>query len=321
MTNLPDAPLQPWDDDGAVCFGTYRGELAVYPIDDRFGRFERARAQKRWLWCGVMNTEIAVALAIVRTGYAANVFCWVYDRGRGEFLQDVSRVLPRPAVSVAGTPAGGVIAAYQGLVEKIDVRRHEKVWRIDGRVGDASIDLELVEATVPVTAICPSAAGAEALNVTTKRTMVASGSIRVGTHRVDVRDAIGMIDHTHGMLSRETVWQWAIGSGRFTDDDSPVSFNLVASFNDGLENTIWLDGEPTHAGFATFDIPEEHGSPWRVTSDRVDLVMGPDAFRAQELDLGLIESDYLQPLGTWRGTIDGRAIIADGVGELHRSVW
>ena len=70
-----------------------------------------------------------------------------------------------------------------------------------------------------------------------------------------------------------------------------------------------------------FEVPEDESGPWRVFNDRIDLVMNPEALRSQELDLGVVASDYLQPLGEWHGTIDGRDVMLRGVAELHRSVW
>lgn len=285
----------------------------------RFGRLARIRAQKRWQWCGIMHDDVAVGMAIVRTGYAANVFFWVFDRRKAEFLQDTSRVLPSFAVDVADTPASGCVARYTALVEQLEITRDRTRWRIEGRVGDGHIDVEFDEQATPCTAICP--AGDDRLNTTRKQALAtATGVVRVGTERFRIDGAHALLDHSHGMLAGETIWQWAIGAGAFTSG-GPVGFNLVASFNDGLENAIWLDGEPTSAGLVEFEIPEDHNGLWRVFNDRVDLSMHPEALRAQELDLGVVASDYLQPLGEWHGTIDGRELRALGVAELHRSVW
>lgn len=324
MTLLPEAPPSPWNEDGDALVGTYRGECASAPFDDVYGRLARVRAQKRWLWCGAMAPDVAVGLAIVRTGYVANVFCWVFDRARGEFLQDTSRVLPRAAVDVARSPGSGLIARYRALVEGFAVHREGDIWRIDGAVGDTHLDLEIRESAAPSTAICPVPGTDEPrrINVTRKQAIAeVNGSVRVGTRRIQLSGAAGLLDHSHGMLAGETVWQWAIGGGRFLDDGSRVGFNVVASFNDGLENTIWIDGEPSFAGLVDFEIPDERTESWAVVGDRLDLRLVPEGLRAQELDLGVVASDYLQPLGTWRGTIDGRDVELDGVAELHRSVW
>ncbi len=324
MTDLPDAPPLPWHDDGAPILGTFRGECGALPFDLRFGRLERVRSQKRWLWCGVMAPDVAVGLAIVRTGYAANIFCWVFDRQSREFLQDTTRVMPVVSGVVANTPPQrGLVGRYRGVLEGFKVERDGAEWRIEGTIDDAHLDVKIVEIGPPSTAICPVPGSVDGyINVTRKHAQAtAQGVVRVGDRRIPLGDASGFLDHSHGMLARETVWQWAIGAGQFDDGGEPVGFNLVASFNEGLENTIWVGGQPTAAGRVEFDVPDEPHGPWRVVNDRVDLVLEPEGVRAQNLDLSVVVSDYQQPLGVWRGTIDGRAVTAHGVAEFHRSVW
>lgn len=323
MPTLSPAPATPWTTSGAPCFGTYSGECDEAPFHHWYKRVDRARAQKRWQWCGVLADDVALGVAIVRTGYAANVFCWVFDRARGEFRQDISRVLPRVAVEVSDVPGRHqTVARYRGLVEGVEMRRGAAAWQVSGSVGDVRFDLEIEEQAAPMTAICPVAGSADRVNVTRKQVLAtARGTVRAQTSRYTLEGAPALLDHSHGMLNRETVWQWAIGAGRFEDDGSAVGFNLVAQFNDSLENAIWTDGEPSFAGPAEFMIPQGRTAPWRVVGERFDLELSPEGLRAQELDLGLVVSDYLQPLGEWRGQIDGRAVRATGVAELHRSVW
>lgn len=319
--SLPDAPATPWDPSGKPEFGTYVGECVDIPAEAWFSRLDRIRRQKRWLWIGFVGDEVAVGAAIVRTGYAANVFCWVFDRLTGEFVQDVSRVLPRPAAEVAETPSVGRVARYRALFEGFEVHRDLDVWTLDGTIGDVRMEIEITEHALPVTAICDVAkSDGRHANITRKQTIAhATGSVRAGVRRFDV-SAPAFIDHSHGMLTGETVWQWAIGSGE-TADGRQIGFNFVDSFNDGLENAIWRDGTPSFAGPANFTVPDELGEPWRVAGESFELQLQPEGVRAQELDLGVIASDYLQPLGVWRGEFDGVEFTGVGVAEFHRSVW
>jgi hypothetical protein len=65
-------------------------------------------------------------------------------------------------------------------------------------------------------------------------------------------------------------------------------------------------------------------SAWRVRSadGSVDLSFAPEGYRAQNIDLKLISSRYVQPFGTFSGTLGGVAI-ADvaGVTEDHVARW
>ena len=318
---MPDAPSQPWGEDGELTFGTFVGECTALPIDQRFGATARVRAQKRWVWIGAMTPELAVGMAIVRTGYAANVFLWLFDRKHRQFLHDITRVVPRPTVDVAATPPRrGIVAKYHAIVERLTVQRDADLWRVQGSVGDARVDLEVREMAVPATAICPTPQPGH-LNVTRKQaTATVTGTVRAGTTRLRIKNGFGMIDHSHGMMERETRWQWAIGNGRFASGE-PVGFNVVTEFNDSLENVVWIDGRPDVAGFVDFEAPTERRDPWYLRGERLELEMHAEGYREQVLDLGLVASDYVQPLGTWRGTIDGRDASLHGVAELHRSVW
>lgn len=318
------APERAWDEDGLPAIGTWRGELESLSYDDWTG-LDRVKRQKRWLWCGAMTDEVAVGAAIVRTGYAANVFVWVFDRTAHEFLEDVSRVLPPPAASVADYPNDGHVARYRGLLEGLSVERDGSRWNLAGRIADVRLDLEIDERAEPITAICPVPRTAEesdqnvqqSINVTRKQARAAcSGAIRVGTRRIAV-DGAGFLDFSHGMLARETIWNWAIGAGT-TASGKEIGFNLVSQFNEGLENVVWTEGGPRYVGPVRFDTADE---TWSVQGNGIELSLGIAAIRSQDLDLGLVVSEYVQPLGPWRGTIDGESFEGAGVAEYHRSVW
>ena len=316
---LPDAPDSVWDDEGHARFGTWGGELMSLSYEDWQG-IDRVKREKRWLWLGFFSEELAAAIAIVRTGYAANVFVWVFDRKAGKFLEDVTRVLPGPAAVVADIPAdSGEIARYRAVLEGFRVQRDGTKWRVFGRIADVRLDVELVEEADPVTAICPVGTGGPRswVNVTRKQAVArTSGTVRAGTHNLSA-NGHGFIDFSHGMLARETVWRWGIGSGSLADGRR-VGFTLVADFNDSLENVLWIDGTPRAVGPVTFDTSAE---AWAVTGDGLELELEREGTRSQNLDLGLVVSEYVQPLGRWTGTIDGQAFEGVGVAEFHRSVW
>jgi hypothetical protein len=283
---------------------------------------QRVRRQKRWLWFGAIADDVAIGAAIVRTGYAANVFCWAFDRNQPQFREDVSRVLPRPTVAVARTAASDQVGRYRGLFEDLRVMRDEDVWTIDGHVGDVRLQVRIEERAVPVTAVCPVEGVDRGVNVTRKQACaVMSGTVRAGSLRTELDDAPAFIDHSHGMLAGETIWQWAIGHVR-TDEGRPIGLNLVASFNDAMENVLWIDGVPHLAGPVQFEFdPDAFDAPWRVTGDDLDLTLEVEGIRTQTLDLGVVASEYVQPIGRWTGTIHGSDVSGVGVAEHHRSVW
>ncbi len=318
---MKPAPDVAWNDAAEPRFGTWRGELQSLDFSDH-SNLERIRREKRWLWCSGFTDAVAWGLAIVRTGYAGNVFFWAFDRASGEFLEDVSRILPPPAVSVADWPSDGTVAKFRGLFEGIEVTREGEAWNVSGTIADCRLDMTIEESADPITAICPvvdaSHDGNRPLMNATRKQVGAQvrGDLRIG-ERHEAIAGVALLDYSHGMLARETVWRWAIASGRM-EDGREVGFNLVADFNGSLENVVWVDGEPRSAGRANF---EESDEAWTVEAEGVSAALHCEAVRSQTLDLGLVVSDYRQPLGTWSGTVDGVAFRGVGVAEFHRSVW
>ncbi|HEY6760128.1 MAG TPA: DUF2804 family protein [Baekduia sp.] len=126
----------------------------------------------------------------------------------------------------------------------------------------------------------------------------------------------GLIDDSAGYHARRTDWRWCAGVGE-DGDGRALAFNLVAGVHDaptGSERTLWVDGaarELPPAAFAddlstvTFD-------------DGAVLVFGEEARRARSDDFKLMASDYVQPFGTFSGTLPGGVRVARGWGVMER---
>src|SRR5205807_7483748 len=76
----------------------------------------------------------------------------------------------------------------------------------------------------------------------------ARGEVRVAGARFDLEGHHGVLDHTAGLLARETTWLWASASG------ARVGLNLVDGFNGPVENALWLDGQLIPVGEALFQL-------------------------------------------------------------------
>jgi hypothetical protein len=104
-----------------------------------------------------------------------------------------------------------------------------------------------------------------------------------------------------------------------------VAANLVAGFNEGLENAIWIEGRPRPVGPATFAHDPAHPTaPWRVTTadGGVDLSLRVEALREEEVDLGFAASRFVQPIGAYSGRIgDYEVRDLPGVAEDHVARW
>lgn len=318
--------------DGSPAFGTYRGacdstnlrarERGVGPV----GQFLR---EKRWQWFSAADDALAVGGAIVDAGPLGSVFCWVVDRRREELVVDASRLVPSPALTLSDVPGSGDVASVRFGRRPLTVAREGSSVAVRGAVADLELDLELESPPAgAVTAICPVDGGPQAaLNVTQKELAGrASGTVVVDDDEHTVTDGVGLLDYTHGLLGRETRWKWGFCVG-VDEDGTPFGFNLVSGHNDGLENVIWHDGEQRALGAATVERPGEGDASrdeWRITTDDgvVDARLAVEAERVANTNLGVVASQYRQPVGRWSGRIGDREVDgAYGVAEDHRAKW
>jgi hypothetical protein len=104
-----------------------------------------------------------------------------------------------------------------------------------------------------------------------------------------------------------------------------VGFNVVKNFNDELENVLWLDGEPRELGSTELSLPGADGEEigrLSTPDGQVNLQFDPLGARSEELDFGVMASDYHQPIGHWSGTLAGKEVSElVGVCEDHYSRW
>ena len=318
MEEPPQSPVP----DGEPALGTHAGRFPDTDLrlsDRGVGRVRRLLSEKRWQWFGAFDGTLAVGGAVVDTGPLGTAFLWVADREAGGLLVDADVVVPSPLVTVSTAPASGVVAAVDLPRRRLRITRTDDAVAVDGRFGGADLALAAnTDERAAVSAVCPVADRDGGVNVTQKETCVPFEShVAVdGTHAFD---GVGALDYTHGLLARETTWEWAIGNCT-ADDGTAVGFNVVSGFNEGYENAVWVDGEPRAVGAATV---EADGGEWHVRTEcgTVDATLTVEARREEDIDVGVLVSRYDQPLGRWRGTVAGREVGGVGVAEHHRARW
>jgi hypothetical protein len=328
---LEAAPAQVHDAGGRARLGTWRGacrsvELDVIAQTKGLGRVGQLLRQKRWQWFGILAEDVAIGGAMVRAGYASQVFFWICDRDSGELVFDQSATLPGPAVRVTQTPYHGDIATLWAPGSRFRISRDGDDVTIGGNFREFDLFARMrAPAGPPITAICPQKG--DLVNVTQKQVgFEVNGALRLGdrTWHLGGAETVGLLDYTHGLIAYDTSWLWAIGAG--TDVlGRRVGFNLISGFNGGLESVIWVDGEPYWVGNVTFrHNPLLPSAPWYVFSQDglVDLKLKVEATREETVDYRVVQSRYAQPIGTWTGTIAGVALEhCVGVAEDHHARW
>jgi len=347
---LPAAPAGVADEAGAPRFGTYQGCVSTANLGQLSGRWQlgfpaRVLQHKRWLYTFVATPEVAAFFAVSDLSYTSNAFVLAVDLRDKKVLVDRGYLgLPGPLVKVSDEPAEGLAVSFVGPNGRLsasrpagDARYHHSVdlmRLLPYPKRELSWQGELLAAGgAPALTVISPVAGGGVVNLTQKWAgMLAFGKLEAAGRSYNLDGGVGGLDYTHGYLARHTAWRWAFACGRLADG-TPLGLNLVEGFNEGdetaNENALWVGRElfplpRVHFEFNKADVLDE----WKVTcSDgSIDLRFRPIGAHREERDLMLVKSHFVQPVGTWKGsvTVGGRKVDFDqvpGVTEDQDILW
>jgi hypothetical protein len=304
-------------------FGTYRG--ATGPVDwAGYGGPRRRGAWKRWHYVSIAGPELVAAVAVVDLGWVGNAFGYLFDRIRGRLLADASAMgLPRRAAHVSDRPAAGARTAFGSRAATVALARDGGApgrWHLAARFDGLSLDAVLEE-SAPVATLCAIAPVPGGVADCTHKTpcLAAGGVAAAGDRTFDLGDHWASLDHTSGLLARDTDWRWVSATG------PEVAFNLTEGFTAPAENALWHGGRLERLGPVRVEFDADAPmAPWRISDEAgaVDLAFRPEGMRRQDTNLGLARSRYVQPVGTFSGRI-GPVEVEDlaGVTEDHTARW
>ena len=327
MNPAPSSLLQA----GTPAFGRYAGRLQRFDwtgLQPRSGWLWRRLHHKRWHYVGLGNERVFIGVAIVDVGWTCTAFAYLFDRRRRTLLADWSQDgLPGLQAQVSDEPLAGAQAWFRGAGARLSLR-HEAgdVLRltVSTRALRLEAELGLQDMAPPLLAIGPIDGGrAHATQKTTA--LPVRGWAEAGGQRFGLDDAWAAVDASNGLLARETAWRWASAHA------PGIGFNLQDGYFGSQENVLWLGGQPIALGAAQFAFDATRPmDPWRVHTDDglLDLVFTPEGARRQDRNLGFAASHYVQPIGTFAGTVRANAESTPrevrgllGVTEDHRSRW
>lgn len=236
------------------------------------------RPLKRWRYVGLYGDAMMLCAADVRIGGLPQGFWATWDRTD---LRE--KTIFRP----------GAVTLHDDAV----------------RFGPAELTLEPAGAPMAVT----SAHGGSYI-WTRKQPVRARG-------RVDGREVelYGLIDDSAGYHARRTDWRWCAGVGVGAGGEQ-LCFNIVDGVHDaphGSERTVWVDGAPQELPPAVF-ADDLSAITFPDDPDGAVLRFAEEARRARSDNFGLIASDYVQPFGTFSGTLPGGIAVARGWGVMER---
>lgn len=313
--------------------GRYRGRVAHVDWTDLHTARQRSALwrrlhHKRWQYVGIGSGDLFIGVAIVDLGWCCSSFAYLFDRRERRLLADWSQEgLPGRSGGVSDAPVDGSHAWFRGRRAALSVQ-HVAGDQLQLRVDVPGLRIEAtlaLPASAPLLlAIGPIDGGAA--HATQKSSALATtGWAEAQGRRFELDQAFGSLDSSNGLLAHRTAWRWA------SAHSPEVGFNLQQGYFGDYENVLWLDGYLIALGAARFEFdPAQPLRPWHVHTDdaRLDLRFTPEGARQADLDLGLVASHYVQPVGTFDGWV--RAAPGDakrpvqgllGVTEDHRSKW
>ncbi len=336
---MPDMRLTDSPPDSARLKGIWQYGRYRHPIGDpaiaapgRLGRFRL----KEWHYTSVATPRWFFAFAAVNLGYAAKVFAYLVDRERPGERNEYSVLAPLArGLTFAPSSVRGETAWRAGR-DRLRAR-YQNGWQIEldlpfrsGRVSGA-FQVEDAEALALLFQL-PNNQPAYTHKASGLRT---TGGLTFGSQKVDLNDGTGTLDWTRSVALRETRWQWCSLAG-VAGTGERIGVNLSAQVYDdpsgiSLENGLWLGGKVHTLAGVDFQLPSNpRKETWKIHSksgNEVDLEFTPLGTREEQLNLGIIKSDFIQPYGNFRGLIrkDGNRPVdvtgLFGVVEKHLSVW
>ena len=318
-TPVPASVIDPRTD--APNFGVYQGAFTHFELGTRSLR-ARATQEKRWIYVTFVQAPYLVSVAIMDLGYVQNAFAFVHEEGKG-LVVDMPSQIGLPLVSAVR--CDGVhrvhahVRALSGTFTATE-RRGANVLEVSvttrGFSLRAQVDLSQAKNT-PLSVVARIPGGV--VDATEKRALLpVQGVATVNGTRVSLDGALAGFDITWGLLARQTAWNWAYFMGE-TEDGTPLAMNLTQGFV-GEPECVFFVGNELHAlGEGRFEFDRRNPlAPWRITTSRADcdLVFHPTALHRESLHVGPIESHFVQPVGTFSGSVR----IGDVTHTLTRAV-
>jgi len=238
------------------------------------------RPLKRWRYLGVYGPDVMLCVATARVGVVPVAWWAVWDRAARTLVESTHR-----------GHGGVVVGPGHAAVEE----------------GPVTFDLEWEE-TAPVEVVSPH--GGSYIWTAKQGGIGVRGTLTV-QEREFVIDAYGIVDDSAGYHARHTEWVWSAGVGRLTSGER-VAWNLVDGVHDlaaASERTVWVDGLPREVGAVDFaaDLSRVGG-----------LCFSAEATREHRENLLIMRSEYVQPFGTFSGTLPGGGELAEGYGVMER---
>jgi len=301
-----------------IPFGLYSRPVA--DISTTHWQSLRRGKRKTWMYAGAFSSRYYVGFAIADAGIVATAFAYIFDAQTGMFVEEKTTV-----------PFGFSSAFDPDLKTTWNLKKfsitHEGDKLICTYHGKRlQLKMTVVENGKGSSTIAP--AGDRPFHYTYKNLLLLT-QVEATVDGQDIKfdGNIGGIDFSKGYPPRHTFWNWA-SMNAVTESSLEFGVNLVADFNNSIENALWVNGEVSQLSQATFSYgrPAEK-SNWQVATldGTLSMEFKPLGMRGEDINAGFMMSRFKQPFGVFTGTVrlDGQnhKFTGYGVVEEHFAKW
>lgn len=284
------------------------------PMGRRLGALAKWRRYHQFQYFGIVSDELIGGCALADISLLGAGFVYLFHPASGRMLERQFRrplglgtvFSPRPNAGVCELRSGAnrLRLSNQGL------DKHLLVELDDGTRIEASFSEQQLQ---PMCICTPTAVNgwvyAQKVAGVRCRGQVHSA---LGDFDLAALEAFAHHDWSAGYMRPETNWNWACLSGAL--GGTRVGLNLSCGVNETSfsENCYWLDGALLPVGGVHFQFDRDDPlKPWHILSadGQVELQFHGHGLHREQLDLGLLASNFKQVFGRFQGTLrpPGRA--------------
>lgn len=306
-------------------YGTYQKRILdtnTNAWDGNKGWWSPRRWQRKaWIFFGAYTTDLVIGFAIIDAGYLAKAFCYVYQRHNDHYWE---QEYARPF---------GFGKSFQGDLEEpwqlgpYQMHQHQGTWQLSYACQNIQLQLTFTESTPGISAFCPSDKN-RPFHYTYKNLLLPTQIYYKNTDfEYQENHALGSLDYSKGYPPRHTRWNWTSFMGQL-EDGTPVGINAVHGFNQDLENALWVGDTIKCLGTMNYHCPNaplEEAWQMQAQDKQLELRLIPDGLRQENINLGLLKSQFKQVFGSIKGQLyhqeQWQNIQGYGLMEDHEALW
>jgi hypothetical protein len=301
-----------------IPFGLYSG--AVADMDTAAWASVRRGQRKTWMYAGAFNSRYYVGFAIADAGIVATAFAYIFDAQTSLYIEEKTT-----------SPFGFGSVFDPDLktswrLKKFSITRDADSFVCSYQGKRLTVKMTIKENGKGSTTIAP--ARDRPFHHTYKNLLLpAQVEANADGQSIDFTGNIGSIDFSKGYPPRHTFWNW-VSMNATTDTGIEFGVNLVADFNNSIENALWVNGEVLQLSQATFSYgrPVEKAT-WQIATldGAITMEFKPLGMRGEDINALLMMSRFKQPFGVFTGIVrlngQNHKFTGYGVVEEHFAKW